>query len=214
MDGVNDLQTLQAHIDRDDADLRAQPGWPGGWPHDIEAALIDAVFSIRARYGSETSGVRGVVQRWRTHRGGERIDDLAELAAVPTETLANVLDNASKTHGILKSEAVRQAAVVLSAAGIRSSADVSTANREVAKEAYTSVHGLGWVTASYFLMLLGLPSFKADTHVCAYVGDAIGRPGRVSAQEAYSLLASVRSSFTSTELDHAIWNLQKSRSGS
>ena len=36
--------------------------WPqrgGGWPYEIEAALIDAVLSIRNRYGkSPTSGVR------------------------------------------------------------------------------------------------------------------------------------------------------------
>jgi len=29
-----------------------RPGsWPGGWPGEIEAALIDAVFSVRAHYG-------------------------------------------------------------------------------------------------------------------------------------------------------------------
>lgn len=25
------------------------PAWPGGYPHQIEAALVDAVLSIRAR---------------------------------------------------------------------------------------------------------------------------------------------------------------------
>lgn len=43
------------------------PVWPGGWPGQIEAALLDAVFSIRARYGSPTTGVRAVVSRWREH---------------------------------------------------------------------------------------------------------------------------------------------------
>ena len=91
---------------------------------------------------------------------------------------------------------------------------MSVDNRQELKKAYTSVHGLGWVTASYFLMLLGVPSFKADTHVCAYVAAATDRPS-VSAKEAYALLASVSSGFSSsTELDHAIWNLQRERSGS
>jgi len=48
--------------------------WGGGWPDLIEAALIDAVLSIRNRYGKNpttTSGVRGVVQRYRDDRSGE-----------------------------------------------------------------------------------------------------------------------------------------------
>ena len=45
------------------------PQWGGGWPYEIEAALIDAVLSIRNRYGkSPTSGVRGSVTRYRNKR--------------------------------------------------------------------------------------------------------------------------------------------------
>lgn len=33
--------------------------WPGGRASAIEAALIDAVFSIQANYGSEHNGARG-----------------------------------------------------------------------------------------------------------------------------------------------------------
>jgi len=44
------------------------PQWGGGWPYEIEAALIDAVLSIRNRYGkSPTSGVRGSVTRYRNY---------------------------------------------------------------------------------------------------------------------------------------------------
>ncbi len=32
------------------------PAWPGGWPDEIDAALIDAVFSVRAHYGSREAG--------------------------------------------------------------------------------------------------------------------------------------------------------------
>jgi len=47
--------------------------WGGGWPDQIEAALIDAVLSTRNRYGKNPtiSGVRGVVQRYRDDRSGE-----------------------------------------------------------------------------------------------------------------------------------------------
>lgn len=204
---------LQAKIDADHAELRAQPLWPGGWPNDIEAALIDAVFSIRARYGSETSGVRAVVYRWRESRGGGQIDDLDELSAASSKVLTRILANSSTTGGQRKSDAVKQAAAALSAAGVRSSGDVSFDNREQVTRAYTSVRGLGWVTASYFLMLLGVPSFKVDAHICAYVASALDVPA-VSPSRAHELLVSIHQSFgTPTELDHAIWNLQKSRSG-
>jgi len=55
------------------------PQWGGGWPYEIEAALIDAVLSIRNRYGkSPTSGVRGSVTRYRNKRAMPA-DDLEHL---------------------------------------------------------------------------------------------------------------------------------------
>lgn len=68
--------------------------WPGGWPDEIEAALIDAVFSVRARYGSRErkTGVFGAVTRWREHRG-EPADDLRVLAAVAPDTLRSITNN-------------------------------------------------------------------------------------------------------------------------
>ena len=44
--------------------------WPGGYTTESEAALIDAIYSIRARYGSRErkTGVYGAVWRWREHR--------------------------------------------------------------------------------------------------------------------------------------------------
>lgn len=58
--------------------------WPGGWPDEIEAALIDAVFSVRARYGSRErkTGVFGAVTRWRDHRAASA-NDLRVLADTP-----------------------------------------------------------------------------------------------------------------------------------
>jgi len=42
-----------------DAIPKPWPEWGGGWTGQVEAALIDAVLSIRARYGSSsTTGVR------------------------------------------------------------------------------------------------------------------------------------------------------------
>ena len=51
--------------------------WPGGWPGDIESALVDAVFSARAIY--KTKDGRGIYARvvdWQATRQ-------AGLLAVP-----------------------------------------------------------------------------------------------------------------------------------
>jgi hypothetical protein len=179
------------------------PQWPGGWPGEAEAALIDAVFGIRARYGSPESGVRAVVSRWRAHRGG-RLDDLSVLASTPADQVAAVLANRSKASGRPKSELVRAAAQALVSAGVRQADD---AVRDVgrAHDAYTGVHGLGGVTSTYFLMLLGVPGVKADTWVRRFVPQAVGRP--VSADEAASLLqrAARVMGTDAIELDYAVW---------
>ena len=39
--------------------------WPGGWPDDIESALIDAVFSARAIYRSKRGrGISRKIADW------------------------------------------------------------------------------------------------------------------------------------------------------
>jgi len=87
--------------------------WPGGWPGEIEAALIDAIFSIRARYGSRSArtGVYGAVVRWQDHRGG-RADDLASLAAT-SEPELRAITNAGKLAGRTKAQVVLDAAKAL-----------------------------------------------------------------------------------------------------
>lgn len=77
--------------------------WPGGWPDQIESALLDAVFSIQARYGGPDSGVRAVVKRWREWRGTPA-DDLRELARQDPEALADIVKNRAKVSGRLKAE--------------------------------------------------------------------------------------------------------------
>ena len=177
--------------------------WPGGWPDQIEAALIDAVLSISARYGSETNGVRGAVARYRASVGLDRPDDLAQLSSQDPEQLQTVL-NDQKISGRTKASAIVEAATNLLAAGVKSAADLDPHNTEQ-KNAYTAVHGLGWVTWEYLGMLLGKPGIKADRWIVHFVNRAIGRD--VTAAEAKALLieAAAELEATPTELDHAIW---------
>ena len=158
--------------------------WPGGWPDQIEAALIDAVLSISAKYGTATNGVRGAVARYRIARGTDRPNDVVKLAEYDPEQLQTVLNN-QKVSGRTKASAIVEAANNLLAAGVKSAADLDPRN-SAHKKAYTDVHGLGWVTWEYFGMLLGKPGIKADRWIVHFVKRSLCR--EVSASEARSLL--------------------------
>lgn len=154
--------------------------WPGGYPDDIELALVDAVFSIRARYGKgrteaggAATGVRAVVGRWRDHRGGAA-GDLRQIVQAGDE-FARIVGNRSQTSGRTKASAAQEAAQRLSEAGIWSAANFKD-QREVARRAYVGVRGLSWVTFSYLSMLLGQPDVQADTWVTRFVREAVGAP--------------------------------------
>lgn len=181
--------------------------WPGGWPDQIEAALIDAVMSISAKYGSETNGVRGAVTSYRAAVGSERPNDLARLANQDPEQLQAVL-NDQKISGRTKASAIVEAAENLLAVGVKSAADLDPHSSDQ-KKAYTNVHGLGWVTWEYFGMLLGKPDIKADRWVVRFVSRALDR--ELTAAEAKALLigAAAELESTPTELDHAIWALER-----
>lgn len=206
----DEVRALADRITRD-VPRSSWPSWPGGWQGEIEAAVLDSVFSIRARYGSPTSGVRGVVARWRAHRG-QRLDDLGVLAkfsAQPDE-LAVILDNRQRlSGGLTKSAAAAAAASALVAAGVRHASDAAGSDAEQA--AWCSVKGLSEVTWSYVLVLLGVPGVKADVMIRRFVGGAIGR--HPTAAEARTLLleAAERIDVNPTELDHAIWAWQRGR---
>lgn len=197
--------------------------WPGGYPGEIELALIDAVFSIQAQYGkaatetTPSSGVIAVVDRWRKHRG-QAANDLTAITGVDEAEFLAICDNRTQTSGRTKASAIQEAAANLLSAGIQSASDFEPHQIE-AKQAYTKVHGLGNVTFRYLRMLLGLEDVKADTWVLRFVEEAVGRP--VEGNEASSLMHQAAARFaeqqsttmptTPTDLDHAIWYAQSER---
>lgn len=214
MTPTSDVATLQRAIET----KLPQPWteWPGGWPDEVEAALIDAVLSIRARYGSADTGVRRVIKQYRHEVGGGRLDDLARLANFDTTRLAEVLANKQRTSGRPKAEAIVEAADNLVNAGLRSASDLDPVRH---KGAYTRVHGLGVVTWEYFTMLLGQPGLKADTWVVRWVSSHLNR--EVPSREARELLGAVATRLGDgaagssthallTRLDHQIWRAARS----
>ena len=214
------------------------PPHPGGWPGEIERALIDAIFSARAGYGSpggedrEPTGVYRVLAEWQQLRGSaDRLDDLAELRATIGHEGFDLL------HGInhqrvpgnaadrpTKWQAVDQTAGSLTEVGVTSGADVAMKLAEQAAfrklwAAFVATSGVGDATFSYFLMLLGHPGVKADTMVRAFVDEALtprrrpgsGDPSNIGAKRAQALLlaAADRLAVDVLRLDHAVWNHQR-----
>ncbi|RJT78029.1 hypothetical protein D6T63_13870 [Arthrobacter cheniae] len=184
--------------------------WPGGRAGAIESALIDAVLSIQANYGSEHNGVRGAVNRYVTALGPDPVaNDLQRLADFNPETLQMLL-NDQMISGRTKASAIQDAAQSLVSVGVVAADDLEGTNSEH-KKAYTKVHGLGAVTWEYFCMLLGTPGVKADTWIVAAVGRAVQR--QVSPQEAREIVIAAAQALDEnpTNLDHALWAHERSR---
>lgn len=192
-----------------------EPEWPPrreGWPGQIELAILDSIFSLRARYGGPTTGVRGLVQSWRDHRNVAACDDVELLSAYVdrADELAGILSNRQVlSGGHLKALGAAEVAKALAGVGVRHASDVTGDDEQ--RQAWTSVTGLGWVSWSYFLMLLGNPGVKADVMVTRFVATTLGR--RISPAEAHAIVTAAAPSFTSdlTALDQAIWSWQRSQ---
>ena len=99
--------------------------WPGGWPGDIEAALVDAVFSARAVYRSRNGkGIYANVAAWRAgrRRTAWSLDELiAEIDGMGVDVWARHFGNrqhsparpSSAPGGPSKAATVLQAAEAL-----------------------------------------------------------------------------------------------------
>src|SRR5260370_33992319 len=64
-----DVAAVLVHVHATIGEPGSWGKWPGGWPGDIEAALVDAVFSARAVYRSKRGrGIYANVVGWRDAR--------------------------------------------------------------------------------------------------------------------------------------------------
>lgn len=184
--------------------------WPGGYSGQIETALIDAVLSIQANYGSAHNGVRGAVARYKDAVNDTKPNDLKRLASYDASELQELL-NDQQISGRRKASAIIEAAANLVRNGVRNDDDFDS-HDTAQKKAYTSVHGLGPVTWEYFGMLLNKPGVKADTWIIRFVERALGREG-VSSRKVYDLVmaAADQLGVSPTELDHALWDHERRR---
>lgn len=181
-----------------------------GWPGQIELALIDSVMSIRAKYGTETTGVLGRVLAYRRTIGGRSADSLPTLAQVDPHELAALL-GAQRSSGRLKAEICLDVAERLVNAGVLRAADINP-DSEAQRRAWTGTFGLGWVTWEYFTMLLGHPGVKADTMIRSFVSDSLG-VADASPTRAHAAVTGAANllGVEARDLDHAIWRHQSGR---
>lgn len=163
--------------------------YPGGHPEEVEAALLDSVFSLMAVYGSSGDvGPRAVVKRWREHVGGRSLNSLTSLVAdVDSAGGPDAFRGIVRHYGVAvpnakdqptKAAAVYGVASTLVPAGLDSAEDVRVRNGEAPKDLHrlvTRERGVGYAAATYFLMLLGVAGVKADVMIQRFVARAVGR---------------------------------------
>lgn len=127
---------------------------------------------------------------------------------------------ATTRGGILKAEAIRDAATVFAANGIETTAALRAAaadevRLEQVRKVWCAVKGQrSGITWRYVLMLAGVPGVKPDRMICRFVADALEVP-RLSVGSGFAaeiVTAAARElDMTATSLDHAIWRVQRGR---
>ncbi|MFD2840390.1 hypothetical protein ACFSYH_07365 [Populibacterium corticicola] len=149
-----------------------------GWPNQISMALVDAVFSIRARYNpsGDNENPTGLLKRLRQLKAShpEIADDLSKLVELGAPKLIEIMGD-SKSGQQSKAGCVIHAAQNYLNLEVRAAADLD-AKSSAHKKAYISVKGLGPVTYEYFAMLLGTPGVKADTLISRFVNRTLDLP--------------------------------------
>ena len=184
---------------------------PNGWPDRADLALLDSVFSTRARY--ETV-VRPLVLRWRDHDHAST-GGLSDLLAVDRATLVGIVRNEQKVPGrspdrLLKVDAVLQVAQRMIENGWNLPPQIADAAITCPKDlsrVFQSTSGVGPAQLSYFLMLLGIPGIKPDTLLTAWIEREMGLEA-LSQNEVVALARGAADllGMSPTVVDHTIWS--------
>jgi len=220
--GKNDVEKVTARI-TSHLGPPSEWWWPGGWPGDIEAALVDAVFSARAVYRSKNGkGIYANVAAWRAGRDrmAWSLDELiAEIDGMGVDAWAGHFGNRqhsptrppSAPGGPSKAATVREAAGALREQGINTSTDIGLGNTETVQRVLAAVPGIGRGTANYFLMLLGAAGARPDRMVHRFLRDAAGHAFSDAQAESAVIAAAERLGVQPHVLAHAIWRYESSK---
>jgi hypothetical protein len=206
------------------------------WAH-LPLCVLDAVYSIGAKYGGTARTVHDYARAEKLTHVLEPAEKVAVGAFAATElpvsrlgdriaqdgplAFAQLVGNRQRTSprgGVLKAQAAGEYARVLSAHGVEHLADVESVltepDRLAAVEAdLARVPGHGWhgIRVAYLWMLAGDDDHvKPDRMVVGWLTKALGRAPSVPEAGALVQEAATELGVTPWELDHAIWNVQRS----
>jgi len=231
---TDNINKLIAHIRCSLDDLSTPPSGAAYEYASLPLCVIDAVFSIAARYESTERTVNDFCSRhqWRKDgregpRGEHTITDFLQILQ-PYENrwdnLANDLfhnrQRTSSRSGILKAEAVYRFSKTLQIFGIETFADVLRSGlRDDLRCAIKNIPGQrSGLSYTYFLMLAGNEDgVKADRMVTRFVADALGVASVTSelagdlVRKASALLRTEFPKLTPSTLDNKIWKYQRSQ---
>ncbi len=197
----------------------------------VSLALIDAIYSINARYESVRRTVlryanyahlnpyRPCVGTWPSRAQQQPLSAFLDLldARGADDAAERIFQNRQRTstrNGILKAEAVREAARLLVTYGVSYFQDIPHVidSREFI-QAFRSLRGQGSGTSlTYFWMLTGSESLaKPDRQILRYLSRILTRPLATSEeaiillQRAVEVLKPEFPQLTTRALDYAIW---------
>lgn len=226
MDVQQQVRLLLAHIERTiGLDPDKWPPSPHGYPDQIEAALIDAVFSLRATYGqSSAKGPRAVVGRWANYvdRPLDNLEKLVENVKMlgGHDAFREVLKHGGVAVPRAADKPTKALAVLVSAQslvdfGVITAEDAIRERGRHPKDLLRAIQagrGVGPQAATYFLMNLGVPGVKADVMVTRFVKTALGA---AASAEIAAILVTRAAELLHADvirLDHAIWKDGSDRS--
>lgn len=201
---------------------------PSGYRDSLALCVVDSVQSTGVTYSS----VENVVARYRDYRREQgsdpNRDGVADLLTTFDElggpdSWARKIGNKNRTStrsGVLKAEAIRDAAKELEVAQIH---DTESLRRLASDESQLSQVRQAWcgvkgqstgITWHYLQMLAGTPGVKPDRMICRFIADSLELPRHsVTPQFALEILTAAADQMTMspTDLDHAVWQFQRSR---
>jgi hypothetical protein len=190
------------------------PKWRGGWAKRADLALLDAIYSTRQKY--ETT-VLPKMFKWQELNPSPIAPELEYLANTPEKEIEevfgrNVLPGFSLRRRRKSVGVIETAKRLCSAEMNFGSADlicraVEEGERDRILKLLRSTKGVGYATASYFLILLGIDGVKVDTLLGGWVRSILEQPDlqQESVSEIVSALAKERFHTDAKNLDYAIW---------
>jgi hypothetical protein len=199
---------------------------PSGYRDGLALCIIDSEQTT----GDTHTRVESVIERNRAYRraqnGNPNSDGVPELLATFEELggpdgWAGQIGNRNRTstrNGVLKAEAIRDAAQTLAAEGIETAAilrDAAGDEDRLAQvgAAWRAVTGqISGITWHYVQMLAGIHGVKPDRMICRFVADSLGLPRKDVTTEFAGMIvtaAATEMGMSPTDLDHAIWQWQR-----